>query len=107
MEDILKTIETNPEISQLLQVTYMNFKETIINISSKVKYSHNEPKRRGRREGGGHKFSSDPALLWLWGRPTATAPIPPLVWEPPYAMGVALKSKKQKKEKQKWKNQAS
>ena len=34
-------------------------------------------------------------LLWLWCRPTATAPIRPLVWEPPYATGAALeKSKK-------------
>ena len=26
----------------------------------------------------------DPALLWLWCRPSATAPIGPLAWEPPY-----------------------
>ena len=32
---------------------------------------------------------SDPALLWLWCRPAATAPIRPLVWEPPYAAGAA------------------
>ena len=31
--------------------------------------------------------SSDPALLWLWCRPEAVA----LAWEPPYAVGVALK----------------
>ena len=37
----------------------------------------------------------DPALLWLWRRPVATAPIRPLAWQPPYAMGAALKSKKQ------------
>ena len=35
----------------------------------------------------------DLVLLWLWCRP---APIRPLTWEPPYAMGVALKSKKEK-----------
>ena len=29
--------------------------------------------------------SSDPALLWLWHRPAAMAPIQPLAWEPPYA----------------------
>ena len=34
----------------------------------------------------GHGRSSDPVLLWLWHRPAATAPIGPLVWEPPYAM---------------------
>ena len=38
----------------------------------------------------------DPTLLWLWGRPVATAPIRPLAWEPSYATGEALKSKKKK-----------
>ena len=33
----------------------------------------------------------DLALLWLWCRPTATAPIQLLDWEPPYSMGTALK----------------
>ena len=33
----------------------------------------------------------------LWHRPAATAPIQPLAWELPYAMGAALKSKKKKK----------
>ena len=32
----------------------------------------------------------DPALLQLWCRPTAAAPIGPLAWEPPYAAGAAL-----------------
>ena len=31
------------------------------------------------------------ALLWLWYRPVATALIRPLAWEPPYAVGLALK----------------
>ena len=39
-------------------------------------------------------------LLWLWHRPVATSPIRPLAWEPPYAAGVALKSKKEKNKKQ-------
>ena len=39
----------------------------------------------------------DLALLWLWRRPVATAPIRPLAWEPPYAAGTALKDKKMKK----------
>ena len=48
--------------------------------------------------GVGHRRSLDPALLWLWRKPVATAPIQPLAWEPPYATGVALeKSKRQKK----------
>ena len=36
----------------------------------------------------------DPALLWLWCRLAAAAPIGPLAWELPYAMSVALKRKK-------------
>ena len=42
----------------------------------------------------GCRCGSDPALLWLWCRPAATAPIRPLAWEPPYAASAALKSKK-------------
>ena len=38
----------------------------------------------------------DPALLWLWDRPAATAPIQPLAWEPLFAMSVALKGPKKK-----------
>ena len=40
------------------------------------------------------QWVKDPALLWLWRRPVATAPIKPLAWEPPYATGVALKKKR-------------
>ena len=36
----------------------------------------------------------DPALLWLWWRPSATAPIRPLAWEPPYAVGCGPKKTK-------------
>ena len=43
--------------------------------------------------GGGHRHGSDPALLWLWHRPAATAPIQPMAWELPYAIGVAFKKK--------------
>ena len=46
--------------------------------------------------GVGRRRGSDPVLLWLWCRSTAAAPIRPLAWEPPYAEGAALKSKKQK-----------
>ena len=42
----------------------------------------------------GCRCSSDPACLWLWRRPAAVAPIQPLAWELPYAMGAALKRKK-------------
>ena len=49
--------------------------------------------------GVGRRRGSDPALLWLWHRPVATAPIRPLAWEPPYAAGAAQKeiAKRQKK----------
>ena len=50
--------------------------------------------------GVGRGHGSDPALLWLWRRPVAAAPIGPLAWEPPYAVGAALISKKKKKLKQ-------
>ena len=39
----------------------------------------------------------DLALLWLWRRLAAVAPIRPLTWEPPYAGGEALKRQRQKK----------
>ena len=48
--------------------------------------------------GVGRRFDSDPALLWLWRRPLATAPIRPPDWEPPQAVGVApKKAKRQRK----------
>ena len=46
--------------------------------------------------GVGHRCGLELALLWLWHRPAATAPIQLLAWEPPYAVGVALKKKKKK-----------
>ena len=42
------------------------------------------------RRGIGCRRGWDPALLWLWRRAAAMAPIRPLAWEPPYALGVAL-----------------
>ena len=53
----------------------------------------------------GHRHGSDMALLWLWHRPAATAPIRSLAWEPPYAAGAALKG--QKTEKKREKNRAT
>ena len=49
--------------------------------------------------GVGDRCGSDLALLWLWCGPAATAPIRPLVWEPPCAAGVALEKTKTKKRK--------
>ena len=51
--------------------------------------------------GVGCRRGSDAALLWLWRRPVATAPIRPLAWEPPYAAGAAQeKAKRPKKKKE-------
>ena len=42
----------------------------------------------------------DSVLLWLCS-PAATAPIRPLAWEPPCAMGAALEMTKRQKKKRK------
>ena len=47
--------------------------------------------------GIGRRRDLDPALLWLWHKLAATVPIRPLAWEPPYATGAVLKSKKTQK----------
>ena len=47
--------------------------------------------------GIGRRHGSDLALLWLCSRPAATAPIRTLAWEPPYAVGAALKRQKKKR----------
>ena len=44
--------------------------------------------------GVGRRCGSDLAFLWLWYRLVATALIRPLAWEPPYALGSALKGQK-------------
>ena len=49
--------------------------------------------------GVGRRRGSDPALLWLWRRLAATAPIRPLAWEHPYAVGAAQEMTKRQKEK--------
>ena len=45
---------------------------------------------------GPTQWVKDLALLWLWRRPEAVALIGPLAWEPPYAMGAALKRQKKR-----------
>ena len=47
--------------------------------------------------GVGHRRGLDLALLWLWCRPATVALIQPIAWEPPYALGEALKRQKQTK----------
>ena len=49
--------------------------------------------------GVGCRHGSDPALLWFWRRPAATAPIRPLAWESPYAAGAAQEMAKKKDKK--------
>ena len=53
--------------------------------------------------GIGCRCGSDPLLLWLWHRLAATALTGPLAWEPPCAVGAALKkiflNKNKKEEK--------
>ena len=49
--------------------------------------------------GVGRRHGSDLAWLQLWSRPAAVALIRLLVWEPPYAVGAALKRPKKKKKK--------
>ena len=45
------------------------------------------------------QWVKDLALLWLWCRPAATAPIRPLAWEPPYAAGSGPRKGKKTKQK--------
>ena len=47
----------------------------------------------------GCRYGLDLALLWLWRRVAAVAPIRPLSREPPYAIGSALKRQKKKRKK--------
>ena len=47
--------------------------------------------------GVGCRHGSDPALLWLWCRLVATAPVRPLAWEPPYAAEAALEMAKRQR----------
>ena len=47
----------------------------------------------------GRRPGLDPALLCLWRKTVATAPIQPLAWEPPYAAGAALEKGEEKKKK--------
>ena len=59
----------------------------------------------------GRRLGLDPALLWLWRRPAATAPIRPPAWELTYAVSAALekdkKTNKQTKKDEKQKTRAA
>ena len=43
------------------------------------------------------RLGLDLALLWLWCRLAAVTLIRPLAWEPPYAVGAAIKKIAKKK----------
>ena len=45
---------------------------------------------------GPNQWIGDLMLLWLWCRLAAEAPIRPLAWDLPYAVGAALKRQKKK-----------
>ena len=51
--------------------------------------------------GVGCRHGLDTALLWLWHRPVAMAPIGLLAWESPYAARAALEKAKRQKQKTK------
>ena len=51
--------------------------------------------------GVGCRYGLELVLLRLWHRPATIALIQPLAWELPYAVGLALKKRKRKKEKTK------
>ena len=44
-----------------------------------------------------HPWCSPTKKKWHWSRLVATAPIRPLAWEPPYAVGAAQRNSKKKK----------
>ena len=44
------------------------------------------------------RWVKDAALVWLWCRLTAAAPIQPLAWELPYALSAAIKKEQKRKE---------
>ena len=54
--------------------------------------------------GVGCRLGSDPVFLWLWHRLAATAPIRLLVWEFPYAAGLALEKTKRQQTNEPTKN---
>ena len=55
----------------------------------------------------GCRHGLNPVLLWLCCRLAAAAPIWPLAWEPPYALGTALEKDKRQKNKKKNKNKTN
>ena len=54
--------------------------------------------------GVGHRCGPNLVLVWPWCRPTVVALIRPLAWEPPYAVGEALKRQGRKEGRKEEKN---
>jgi len=50
--------------------------------------------------GIGRRCGLDPAFMWLWCRLATTLLIRPLAWDPPHTTDAALKTKKNKKNKE-------
>ena len=55
----------------------------------------------GVNRGVGHRCGLDQALLWLWCRSVATAPIQHLPWESRHDIGAAPKEDQKEKKKKK------
>ena len=53
------------------------------------------------------KQKNKTALLWLWRRPAATAPIRPIAWEPPYAAKADKRKSKKTKKKKRYKKKGT
>ena len=51
-----------------------------------------------------YRSGLDSMLLWLWHGSAAVAAIRPLAWEPPYAVGEALKKQTKKRERERWRD---
>ena len=71
----------------------LKFKNWILGVPIMAQWLKN-PSRNHELVGlipGLTQWVKDRALLWLWRRPAAEAPIRPLAWEPPYAADAALK----------------
>ena len=79
-----------PTVAQQLRTWLVSMRMQVRSLASlsglRIEHCHKPWCRSWMRFG--------PALLWLWRRQVAAAPIRPLVWELPHAEGTALKRKK-------------
>ena len=69
----------------LTQTKHMEPEQWKMNLTSSHEDAASTP--------GLNQWVMDLALLWLWCRLAATAPVRPLAWEPPYAASAAKKIK--------------